>query len=561
MRHTNPGGYIFVYEGAYQIDRIKTGVTVEGASPEVVLRPSGDPQSNYIMGEYLAWVKNLRVKDKYSWDHPVPWDQGHDHERYIPTFYNPTKTDKYLTGSTYTFSDWMDLITQFGPFPSRFLDASIWKTPGNIPKSLIPAADITYDLGTALAILLRWRNLFAYAAYLANIGPYSDDPAIMNFRTKNKAGTAILDHQFQPSDNEHGVLGCETQHWKEVHTKFVVSYYGAAEPHGDFHVKVEGEANPRARLTHEDVEFGPGGASAIDVYLKRIGTSTFELKARYLAPETDNLLEFGSPTKKVAKVYATSILLPSDGFLHITVYGEANPKARLVQDALTFGSGGASTPDTWLKRIGANQFETSGDLIPEADNARTLGTVLKQFKELNVVTLYVNGLGKVGWLSIADFIVITSERVLQNVTANAAIVTSGRFPLGRLPVGTSGYVLEAEGGGYDPMYVDPNGRYQPAGHNHAAGNITSGVLDEARCPNVYSGVIHFNGGIVTNSVNCANFSATDVSFENDFRITEAEKLGFEKGLAFLSDKGKLLMRLDARGNLHVRGKIIEDVKS
>jgi hypothetical protein len=87
------------------------------------------------------------------------------------------------------------------------------------------------------------------------------------------------------------------------------------------------------------------------------------------------------------------------------------------------------------------------------------------------------------------------------------------------------------------------------------------VLDEARCPNVYSGVIHFNGGIVTNSVNCANFSATDVSFENDFRITEAEKLGFEKGLAFLSDKGKLLMRLDARGNLHVRGKIIEDVKS
>jgi hypothetical protein len=124
-----------------------------------------------------------------------------------------------------------------------------------------------------------------------------------------------------------------------------------------------------------------------------------------------------------------------------------------------------------------------------------------------------------------------------------------------MPRGTSGYVLEAEGGGFDPMYVDPNGRYSPAAHNHAASNISSGVLDEARCPNVYSNKVTFNGGIATNSVNCSNFVATDVVFENSFRITEAEKLGLPKGLAFLNSKGTVLMLLDGMGNLQIAGKV------
>jgi hypothetical protein len=164
-------------------------------------------------------------------------------------------------------------------------------------------------------------------------------------------------------------------------------------------------------------------------------------------------------------------------------------------------------------------------------------------------------------LGIGGTVVITAARLLQNVTTDATIITSGELAIARMPRDAAGLVLEAQGTGFYPMYVNPNGRYTPAGHNHAAGNITSGVLDEARCPNVYSNKITFNGGIITNSVNCANFSATDIVFENEFRITEAEKLGLGKGLAFLDDEGKLLMRLDGHGNLHVRGKIIEDVKS
>jgi len=234
-----------------------------------------------------------------------------------------------------------------------------------------------------------------------------------------------------------------------------------------------------------------------------------------------------------------------------------------------------------------------------------LGSETKRWLEIWVKYLDVSAQAKLAQLNIGEEIVITSVRVLQNVLADAAIITSGQFavgrmprdeagkflraygagydpmyaflaagdipslpaskitsgqfPLGRMPRGGSGYVLEAQGVSYDPMYVNPNGRYTPAGHNHAAGNITSGVLAEARCPNVYTGQITFNGGIITNSVNCSNFVATDVIFENEFRITEGEKLGLGKGLAFLNPNGRILMFLDEDGNIKISGKLKEGV--
>jgi len=189
-------------------------------------------------------------------------------------------------------------------------------------------------------------------------------------------------------------------------------------------------------------------------------------------------------------------------------------------------------------------------LLPNADGTYDLGSSVKRWSNL-----HVGGLGRLGWLNIGDYTVVTSGRVLQNVTADAAIIASGQFSLARLPRGADGFVLEAQGTGFDPMYVDPDGRYAPAGHDHAAGNITSGVFDEARCPHVYSNQVNFNGGLVTNSVNCANWQATDIVFENSFRITEAEKLGFGEGLAFLNRKGKVLMLLDRDGNVEISGKL------
>jgi hypothetical protein len=277
-----------------------------------------------------------------------------------------------------------------------------------------------------------------------------------------------------------------------------------------------------------------------------------------LIPDTDNSYDLGGGGKYWKDLFLAGKLMALTGGVAIDLLPDAT-------DSRDLGSTARVWSDIWTMRLhvgdnvhimdGSALFMDAGsavhgNLIPDAHATYDLGSDAKKWS-----SLYVNGLGKLGWLTIGDYIVITSGRILQNVTAAASIITSGRFGLGRLPEGSSGYVLEAQGAGFDPMYVNPNGRYSPAGHNHAAGNITSGVLDEARCPNVYSGQITFNGGIVTNSVNCANFSATDLVFENEFRITEAEKLGFPKGLAFLNPKGKILLFLDHAGNVEVFGKI------
>jgi hypothetical protein len=373
------------------------------------------------------------------------------------------------------------------------------------------------------------------------LGPFDDSAAMLQFRTKNKAGSSVLEHQFTPSDNEHGLLGNETKNWKEVHS---VSFFLPGT--GYVCCRLPGE-NVLMQLTKEMLEFGGGGAEAPDVYLKRAAADTLELKAWYLLPAADNVLELGSSEKRFKKIYVADF----------TVNGDLS-----IEDptpALNLKTSGDIKAAFGFDGVNAFLSAQAGDLVlsaatavvrPYADAAYDLGNASYRWSGL-----YVAGVGSLGWLNIGGYTVITNTRVLQNVTADAAVITSGQFPLARLPRDTGGYVLEAQGAGYDPMYVNPNGRYTPAGHEHAAGDITSGTIAEARLPNVYTGQVTFNGGIVTNNVNCANWQLADAVFANGFRITEAEKLGFGKGLAFLNPEGKTLMVLTEKGDLHLKGKL------
>ena len=237
------------------------------------------------------------------------------------------------------------------------------------------------------------------------IGPFDDEVAMVQFRTKNKDGSTILDHQFVPTDDKYGLLGSETKNWKEIHS---LSFF--LPNTGYVRIRVPGE-NALMQLTKDTLEFGPGGAATPDVYLKRIGTDSFELKALLLKPAGDNVTELGSLTKRFKKIHVVD-------------------------------------------------FVPSGNFIPELDNAQDLGQgggTPKRWRDLHLS----------GNVNVAGFTVITLARVLQNVTANAIIITDGRFLLARLPEGTAGYVLEAEGAGFDPMYVDPNYRYSPKSHAHS----------------------------------------------------------------------------------------------
>ena len=451
-----------------------------------------------------------------------------------------------------------------------------------------------------------------------HIGPYSDTADIMRFRTKNKAGSAVLEHQFQPSDDGHGIFGVENAKWKEVHTLYLLLYTD-----GYMQIKTVGEANPKVRLSANMLQFGPGGASALDTWLKRIAANQFESSGDII-PDGDNVRSLGlggATPKRWANIYAVNINLSS----HL-IPGADN----------TYDLGEATTPKRWrdLYLAGAIKALAGGvavHLLPNANATYELGSGTMKWSNL-----YVSGVGDLGWLNVGGFTVITNARVLQNVTAAAGIITSGRFPLARLPdgdsgkflraygagfdpmyallaagdipnldaskitsgrfplarlpEGTAGYVLEAEGGGFDPMYVNPNGRYQPASHAHSHGSLTGiGENDHHAKSHSHAGetispsAVNCNTMSIAVSCNrqythpssqqcvyagsvawencprfyCVNYNPGDIVFANKFRITEAENLGLSKGLAFLNSKGKVLMMLDGEGNLHVAGKVKE----
>jgi len=195
------------------------------------------------------------------------------------------------------------------------------------------------------------------------IGPFSDEAAMVQFRTKDRLVPLFWSTSLFPTDNVHGLLGNETQNWKEVHSASFFLLVQATCGAG-FLAKT-----PLMQLSKDALEFGAGGAAASDVYLKRVADEVFEVKAARVQPAGDDVAELGSAEKR--------------------------------------------------------------------------------FK-----SLYVAGAGRVGWLNVDAYTVITNTRVLQNVTADAAVITSGRFPLARFPEGASGYVLEAQGTGVDAMYVN-----------------------------------------------------------------------------------------------------------
>jgi len=46
------------------------------------------------------------------------------------------------------------------------------------------------------------------------------------------------------------------------------------------------------------------------------------------------------------------------------------------------------------------------------------------------------------------------------------IDSNGRVNINAIPRDTAGLIIEAQGAGFYPMYVNPNGRYTPAAHSH-----------------------------------------------------------------------------------------------
>ena len=103
----------------------------------------------------------------------------------------------------------------------------------------------------------------------------------------------------------------------------------------------------------------------------------------------------------------------------------------------------------WTNRL-ALTLLTSGDLFTIES---AVGNPVVTFDRAG--NLSISGYGNLGSLQIGGTQVISSGRVLQNLSADASLITSGRFSLSRMPYGASGYVLTGQGTGVDPVYIDP----------------------------------------------------------------------------------------------------------
>jgi hypothetical protein len=110
---------------------------------------------------------------------------------------------------------------------------------------------------------------------------------------------------------------------------------------------------------------------------------------------------------------------------------------------------------------GVNFFVVSytGDLIlrtqsaiirPYADGSDDLGSDSFRFNKLK----------------LKDSLHVAGVEVVQN---------TGRVNINAIPRDTAGLILEAQGTGFYPMYVNPNGRYIPAAHSHSEVFPSGGV--------------------------------------------------------------------------------------
>jgi hypothetical protein len=255
----------------------------------------------------------------------------------------------------------------------------------------------------------------------AFIGPYSNVQDVVWFRTKNKSGAGTLDHQFMPTDDVHGKLGAALYRWKELYVDQANMRWVALENLGAISFR-----NAANTAWADVISFGADNALRI--------RNTLTASTIHLAADMD----------VNSNLY---IGYNAAGFIGIGL-GTTKPKGIDV-DVDVAGY-------VVLKCNGNNTLALGADiyiyktLTPYGTVA--LGTSGAPFSAVYSNSLYISG-----------NLVITSGNVLQNVTADAQIITSGRFSGSRLPTGSAGYVLMGNGSG-DPYYSDPQGAFAPAAH-------------------------------------------------------------------------------------------------
>lgn len=116
---------------------------------------------------------------------------------------------------------------------------------------------------------------------------------------------------------------------------------------------------PKAKLGETGMSVGPGGASAVDTTLLRTAAATLSLTT-HLIPASAGAGDIGSLT-------APFNSMTVDNVFQVATAADANAKAELDSNSLSFGAGGASALDTVLARQSASVLR-----VTATDNAPRL---------------------------------------------------------------------------------------------------------------------------------------------------------------------------------------------
>jgi hypothetical protein len=348
------------------------------------------------------------------------------------------------------------------------------------------------------------------------IGPYTDVADRLYLRTKNIAGSVNLHHIFCPTAAAYGKLGDSSLYWYELWVKYVNMIDSLA-------LWYPGDSYSSAYMVKGALWFGAGNI-ALDVKLYRSAAEVLKTDDNFDALA----LRIGATEVITAARILQNLQANLKDPLNLYSGADAYPGAILQKGALYFGPGTGGC-DVNLYRVDATHLRTDNNFSCFS-------------------------------LALSGTIVITSAGVIQNLSADAGLITSGILGVDRIPTLSRSKISDFFAAAFWANIPDKPSTYPPSSHTHSASAVTSGTFAEERIPHNFMDIMTFPGGITTSSlatgaVNCTNWHATDIIFKNDFRITEAENLKLGKGLAFLNPKGKIIMLLDENGNLALFGKL------
>ena len=143
------------------------------------------------------------------------------------------------------------------------------------------------DLGSLSAL---WRFLY--------VGEISSGSGSLQIDSGGdliaNVNSGALGNAYRPTSAGDGNtnLGLSIRRWRNIFVSGAVGVYGTS-----------GAANPTAQMQNSEIDFGPGGATAVDTYLKRISAGLWETQA--IRPQTDATYDLGTSSLRNRDIYAS----------------------------------------------------------------------------------------------------------------------------------------------------------------------------------------------------------------------------------------------------------------